>query len=155
MQGYHCCVLAPRLAFQPSELRFTRQYPLPSGWIQEELQRELTKPTAIEALQDECGDITAGITDDIQDYTRHSSIPCYMRENIMRKMSQRVSENSVLASQVDAVSAISIDLSGQTPSRIVLYKFQATGAGCVLTLFTPALAAKYQGPTIRIGDPDP
>ena len=60
MQGDHCSALAPKLAFQPSELRFSRQYPLSSGWNGEEHQREPMKPTASGALQNECGDIAAG-----------------------------------------------------------------------------------------------
>ena len=77
-------------------------------------------PTASGALQNECGDIAAGITDETQVYTRRSSVSCRMREGAKREMSQQVLEHPAPASQIDAVCAVPNDLPGQTLPRIVL-----------------------------------
>lgn len=91
-----------------------------SGWIDEEHQREPTKSTASGGLKNTCGDIAAGITDETQVYTRSFSIPCIIKEGAKHEMSQQVLEHPAAASQITAVCAIHINISGQTVPRIVL-----------------------------------
>lgn len=78
LQGHHRRDLAPKMTFQPWELRFLYNICYcPDVWVGElgrVHQREPTKFTASESLRNECGDIAAGITDEIKVDTRRGAI---------------------------------------------------------------------------------